>query len=169
LCFTRVEYGHLGSTPVYCKECKTCRQRARDTDLRDRSDRVDTRTKADRNKTFNFRLNNRYDMYKFRDCEKGLSIKDTYEDSLPREFAYKLMIKPCTYCRKLPTDKFPNGLDRIDNSKGHIIGNVLPCCHQCNMKKKTDSFRKDIIHSIKKVKNKRSYCITTIDHMECPF
>lgn len=164
-----VDYCASGSTPRYCRECKSCRQKASIRDTRDCSVRVDTRTKADRPKTFNFRLNSRYDMYKFRDCEKGLSLKETYEDCLPRDFAYKLMTKCCTYCRKPPTDECPNGLDRIDNSKGHILGNVLPCCHQCNMKKKTDSFRKDIIHSIKKVKNKRSYCITSMDHMECPF
>ena len=24
------------------------------------------------------------------------------------------------------------GLDRIDNSKGYVIGNVVPCCGNCN-------------------------------------
>ena len=131
------DYCPSGSTPRYCKECKSCRQKASIRDTRDRSDKVDTRTKADRPKTFNFRLNSRYDMYKFRDCEKGLSVKETYEEYLPRDFAYKLMILSCMYCAESPTDEFPNGLDRLDNSKGHILGNVVPCCHQCNMMKGT--------------------------------
>jgi len=36
---------------------------------------------------------------------------------------------PCTYCG---TDAAPRGLDRIDNSKAHVKGNVLPACAPCN-------------------------------------
>jgi hypothetical protein len=28
-----------------------------------------------------------------------------------------------------------NGIDRIDNSKGYILENCVPCCHQCNAAK----------------------------------
>lgn len=28
-----------------------------------------------------------------------------------------------------------SGIDRIDNSKGYILGNVVPCCYQCNTAK----------------------------------
>ena len=37
--------------------------------------------------------------------------------------------KPCYYCGcSIKT----SGLDRIDNGKGYIIENLVPCCHQCN-------------------------------------
>lgn len=37
----------------------------------------------------------------------------------------------CVYCDgSLP--KIGCGLDRIDNSNGYEIGNVLPCCGRCN-------------------------------------
>jgi hypothetical protein len=37
---------------------------------------------------------------------------------------------PCTYCGETIQ---PRGLDRIDNSKGHLRDNVLPCCATCNV------------------------------------
>ena len=45
-----------------------------------------------------------------------------------------LLDKPCYYCNnQLGTKKHSgSGLDRIDNSKGYEISNVLPCCDQCN-------------------------------------
>lgn len=37
--------------------------------------------------------------------------------------------KPCCYCgSKIDTI----GLDRVDNSLGYIVGNVVPCCYYCN-------------------------------------
>ena len=37
--------------------------------------------------------------------------------------------KPCTYCGSTVSV----GADRIDNSKGHTMDNVLPCCRRCNI------------------------------------
>lgn len=58
---------------------------------------------------------------------------------------------PCVYCGKEPDNllrrkyvvdgvlDYPpemeirySGLDRIDSEKGYILGNILPCCWQCN-------------------------------------
>ncbi len=37
----------------------------------------------------------------------------------------------CYYCgSELP--KFGSGLDRVDNSVGYRLGNVIPCCTACN-------------------------------------
>ena len=44
--------------------------------------------------------------------------------------AAKLIIQPCHYCGEKPFDY--NGLDRVDNSKGYEIDNVVPCCRYCN-------------------------------------
>lgn len=51
--------------------------------------------------------------------------------------------RPCAYCGSLGTPKqkyghysISNGIDRIDNSKGYVVGNVAPCCKTCNQFKK---------------------------------
>lgn len=38
--------------------------------------------------------------------------------------------EPCHYCG---TADVLRGLDRIDNAIGHSLGNVVSCCHTCNM------------------------------------
>lgn len=50
--------------------------------------------------------------------------------------AFYLIQEPCYYCGN--EVKFPetrNGLDRLDNSKGYIENNVVPCCYPCNIAK----------------------------------
>ena len=56
--------------------------------------------------------------------------------------------KDCYYCGKKPNqinkghrgyppfgDYIYNGIDRIDNNKGYLIDNIVPCCKQCNSAK----------------------------------
>jgi hypothetical protein len=53
--------------------------------------------------------------------------------SLTLEEYTDLISKPCYYCNdKMNTPSFGRGLDRIDNSHGYHIDNVLPCCTTCN-------------------------------------
>jgi len=71
--------------------------------------------------------------------ERGHIFKLTEE-----EFS-KLTQKECHYCGAKPNNisRFPrhngdyiyNGLDRIDNTKGYIIDNVVSCCKKCNRAK----------------------------------
>jgi 5-methylcytosine-specific restriction endonuclease McrA len=52
----------------------------------------------------------------------------------------------CVYCgsppmgvrthKNLNGDFLFNGLDRVDNSKGYTLKNVVPCCKQCNIAKR---------------------------------
>ena len=48
---------------------------------------------------------------------------------------YELIIKePCFYCKgTLGAVTTGCGLDRTDNSKGYIFGNVVSCCKTCNV------------------------------------
>lgn len=58
-------------------------------------------------------------------------------------------------CNKEWADKatlFYNGIDRKDNNKGYIDGNVLTCCFICNRAKLTMSYN-DFIKWIEKIKN----------------
>lgn len=60
------------------------------------------------------------------------------------EFEY-ITQKPCYYCgiepKQTTRDKnsfgqyIYNGIDRIDNSKGYILKNCVPCCGACNKAK----------------------------------
>jgi len=50
-----------------------------------------------------------------------------------------------------------NGLDRIDNAKGYILDNVVPCCKHCNYAKRNMSTEKfyNLIKSIyENIKNR---------------
>ena len=39
-----------------------------------------------------------------------------------------IALNDCHYCGK----KGPNGTDRVDNSKGYMKTNCVPCCKHCN-------------------------------------
>lgn len=53
----------------------------------------------------------------------------SYEDFL------QLIDQDCYYCSFLIGEKVTtgSGLDRIDNSKGYELSNVVPCCGSCNI------------------------------------
>lgn len=43
----------------------------------------------------------------------------------------ELLDASCYYC-----DGAPTGFDRVDNKKGYLLNNVVPCCYHCNMMKR---------------------------------
>lgn len=53
--------------------------------------------------------------------------------------------KPCVYCGGKST-----GIDRIESSKGYIIGNMQPCCGVCNMMKLAHS-EKFFLEQVEKI------------------
>lgn len=65
--------------------------------------------------------------------------------------------KPCTYC----ADPLPVlGLDRVDNLKGYMINNVVPCCKLCNQAK-MDLTVSDFKNHIVKIYNQmESYIVS---------
>ncbi len=52
------------------------------------------------------------------------------------EYALWLFKQPCYYCGEVNLDQKLTGIDRVDNKKGYITSNVVPCCKICNMMKK---------------------------------
>lgn len=60
------------------------------------------------------------------------AIRRGLEWNIPESDYFQLIRERCHY-RNHPIGVSSGvGLDRIDNSKGYIIGNVVPCCGNCN-------------------------------------
>lgn len=60
---------------------------------------------------------------------------------LADEDAIALFKQACHYCKRIGCDNGGLvGIDRKDNTKGYIPGNVLPSCAQCNHAKKNRSY-----------------------------
>ena len=108
----------------------------------------------------NLGLGQYYSQYKSSAKRRNLSFE------LSPEEAYQLFSSNCFYCETPPGkliwgedsngNKFPltiaHGIDRVDNNKGYIKNNVVPCCNQCNLAKLDYTFSQ-FKQWIKKVHN----------------
>jgi hypothetical protein len=78
-----------------------------------------------------------------------------YNFDLTKNNFLEIINKNCYYCNAQPNNKarnqnrtgnyYYNGIDRLDNKKGYIEGNVVPCCINCNRSKSDrtiDDFKK---------------------------
>jgi hypothetical protein len=70
---------------------------------------------------------------RFKDSEKA-ARRRKLEFSIPESFHAELIQQPCHYCHGglSPTGC---GMDRMDSSRGYFVGNVVPCCGDCNTMK----------------------------------
>jgi len=77
----------------------------------------------------------------------------------------------CHYCGTEPKQKaipsgdsgiyYYNGIDRVDNSKGYTLDNVVPCCGLCN-RGKMDMDNEVFMQWIAKVYHNHAYAIISI-------
>ena len=92
------------------------------------------------------------------------AVRRKYEWCLTKENVKSLSKQCCFYCGCFPKQVFKyktnsirgeyiyNGIDRIDNSRGYTIDNVVPCCGICNTMKMDMSlidFRSQILYIFK--------------------
>ena len=73
------------------------------------------------------------------------------EYNLTEEQFSEITKKDCHYCGAKPNNiknnchyngkYIYNGLDRIDNKKGYMIDNVVPCCKRCNTAKNNSTLQ----------------------------
>ena len=80
------------------------------------------------------------------------------EFNLTNEQIKNIATKNCFYCGTPPSSEtkskngnfIHNGVDRVDNSIGYNIENVVPCCTRCNLAKRKSSIGefKEMIESI---------------------
>lgn len=76
------------------------------------------------------RANNLLNGYKYMDREKKIGTCTLTTDWIVKH----IFSQPCHYCGK--TDWRELGCDRIDNALPHTPENVVPCCWECNRKKR---------------------------------
>ena len=106
-----------------CKECRKKQKRQHYQTNRHKIIEIATR----RNKQYGPTPRGRYSVYKSSAARKG----NTFDLSF-NEFVRYWQI-PCSYCgAKIETI----GLDRVDNNKGYVKGNILTCCTFCNKAKR---------------------------------
>lgn len=80
--------------------------------------------------------------------KNGAKSRNHYFDLEPHHFI-KLWKEKCMYCgRKIDTI----GIDRVDNSKGYSIDNIVPCCINCNRMKMAQSVE-DFINNCRDIWN----------------
>lgn len=85
---------------------------------------------------------------------RNIEVKITLE-----EYKELILNKTCEYC-SYPLCETAGGLDRMDSSKGYEIGNLVPCCGQCNnIKSNIWSYEemKEIGKVVKTLKDRRNY------------
>jgi hypothetical protein len=78
---------------------------------------------------------------------KGSAKKRRKEFDVPFEEFREIVSKDCYYCGVKPlqtegagkSKMLYNGVDRVDNTKGYVSGNMVPCCKHCNVMKGTMS------------------------------
>lgn len=62
---------------------------------------------------------------------------------------------PCFYCGDVPL--MSHGIDRVENSRGYVRGNMVPCCTHCNIAKgqrSSDDFAAWVHRTSQHLKNK---------------
>lgn len=85
-----------------------------------------------------------------------------FEFSIDMEYFSEIIFKNCYYCGCEPNNLkrnrsknniveiLYNGIDRIKNDKGYILGNCVPCCKNCNVAKMSMS-EKEFLEWIRRV------------------
>lgn len=128
------------------RACKMCRGNLS-------KERAKTRT------GFSGSVNKLYYIYK----RAAMKREHAFELSLT-DF-YELCTQSCIYCGRKPeqklghglTDFLYNGLDRLDNTKGYISYNVVPCCKACNFAKGTRTYTEFIKWIVELVNHNKEF------------
>ena len=80
------------------------------------------------------RIAKRYDKKSIcsRQRQRARNVCPDTDMSLTCDDILNIVQKPCYFCGVV---KDPRGLDRISSKGCYTLGNVLPCCYQCNVSK----------------------------------
>lgn len=89
---------------------------------------------------------------------KKLKFKCTFENktlNISLEQYTDLLNKPCFYCKKSILNETGCSLDRLDNSIGYNLDNVVTCCGSCNQIKNIHLTHQEMIIAMEAVLNFR--------------
>lgn len=142
------EFYQTKSTKQYSSYCKIC-------DNKRKPSYKNTYTEEDKEKlrvrvNLNY-LRNRI-TYALKDYKRSDTIRNL-ENDLTRDYLTKQLQQNCIYCGYPST-----GLDRIDNSKGHLQNNCVPCCKECNIARMDNFTHSEMLilgKTISQIKNSR--------------
>ena len=104
------------------KRCTRCRDTMRKQDEK----------RADRERAYKAESLKHYETYYKQYYTKAHKRELKFELTL-EQFA-ELIQKPCQYCNH-SKEGDANGIDRMNNTIGYIVGNCVPCCEMCNRMK----------------------------------
>lgn len=90
-------------------------------------------------------IESKYRSYRRNAKQRNIEFKISKEDF------FELVKMECKYCGSKGNPY--NGVDRVDNSKGYIISNCVPCCEWCNKTKMAHTESELIDHIEKMYKN----------------
>lgn len=109
----------------YCRPCLSRIRQGHNTspEARKRAD-----DKKRRKQTAQRAANERTDHWIWQDSRKS-DKKRGFDNDLTKEFIAEQIAKGCSYCGET---ELRMTLDRIDNEKGHTMGNTVPACIRCN-------------------------------------
>lgn len=81
---------------------------------------------------------NRTPKYRFSNARKS-ALERGKEWKLSLDEFMSVCDEPCFYCSNElgPIENYGGGLDRLDNSFGYELANVVPCCKVCNLIRNT--------------------------------
>jgi len=100
----------------------------------------------------NSAIRSRYTIYINSAKVRGIEFNITYEqfkDIITQDCHY-CSIGPTMYVERYGHSAYVNGIDRIDNTKGYIIGNIVPSCPNCNYAKRDMTYQ-NFIKYLKRV------------------
>lgn len=83
----------------------------------------------DRVHAYNRKIGNRYCNLKCTARARNLILDITLE-----QYTRLVLNASCFYCQGPLSETGPS-LDRLDNTLGYLLTNVVPCCYTCNWKK----------------------------------
>ena len=136
---------NIGYYSSYCKTCDVERKQKRNENLsEEEKERIKQYVKEHGKLNRHKQLYHSYRKFDFH--------KDLQYDLTP-EYIKEQIIKPCSYCQYPST-----GLDRIDNTLGHLQSNCVPCCWECNTARMNNFTYEEMLvigQAIKLVKDNR--------------
>ena len=133
------EQGKLARKKYYNKNIDKIKERRRKYKIENK-EKISIQNKEYRKRVYSTSKYH-FGIYKYKAKKRGLDFKIDF-----KEFQ-KLWQKKCGYCG---SNIETVGIDRIDNNKGYIKGNIKSCCWMCNNMKNTYT-EKEFMKQCKKI------------------